>query len=384
MKRSVKSADKILPFGESIRGFLNQSYLTEPDMRSFLRNKGVFLSSYGKDISVPLITSTLLGPEEFDSLKESQGTREDNPKRTSEIINWDTEKSLRDVVTAHRQELLASLIPTYSNCRLISNPSVKVYPDNPNEVNLTFQVERNDLNKSWYESTNEFKAEVTLTVDPVLKKLKITKTHTSEETKGVLSNFTKNVKLSLVQHGYANVSDTLEKITFNNFDNSNRFYFLFSLATKIDNQDISITFKDIYDIEFKPDPGVTLPSDLSWMHDKSKVILVGKAIENTNFLRDTENYKFLILWNVESSYDFDIGGIKGSISLQIGFPDYPRGYNKNSELIITSSKIMFRDRLHFGKKNAVTKIILDALDQIKFETYERFGISKLAGVSNQV
>lgn len=380
MKKTVKSADKILPFGESIRGFLNQSYLTEPDMKAFLRAKGVFLSSYSKDVSVPLIISTLLSPEEFDSLKESQGTREDNPKRTSELINWETEKSLRDVVSHHRSEMLSSLIPTYSNCKLLSSPQIKFFPDNPNEVNLTFQVERNDLNKSWYESSNEFKAEVTLTVDPILKKLKITKTHTSEETKEVLACFTKNIKTSLIKNGYANLSDKLEKITFSNFDNSNRFYFLFNLATKLDNPTLTITFKDIFDIEFKPDPDALLPSDLNWMLDKYKVILVGKAIQNTNFLRDTDNYKHLILWNVEASYDFDMGGIKGSLSLQIGFPDYPRGANSHSELVITPTKLIFKDRSNFSKKSQVTKRVLDALDLIKFKIYEQFREKELAGV----
>jgi hypothetical protein len=372
MKKNLKSIDKILPFGEAIRGFLNQSFLTETDIKLFLRNRGVFLNDYSKSNSVSFITSTLISPGEFDSLKESQGTREDNPKRTNEIFQWDSDKTLKEAINESKNYILNALIPNNCNFRLLSTPIVHFDPSNDNEAKIILEIERDDLNKSWYESKSSFKAEVFLNIDPAKKQLRLTKTHTSEETKQVLSILSKNLKSSFSDKGYIDKSKKAENIIFKDFSHTNRFYFLFNLARKLNNNVLKVEFKDISDIEFKPDPSIQLPDELKWMNDKSKVILKGKSIQNTDFLLKVDNYQLLILWSVEALYRFDMGGVQGTLTLQIGFPDYSRNDYEEGELVIVPNKCYIFDRSHVMKKNEITKRLLDEIDRVKFDIYDTF------------
>ncbi|RFZ85396.1 hypothetical protein DYU05_07305 [Mucilaginibacter terrenus] len=372
MRKNLKSVDKILPYGEAIRGFLNQSFLTETDIKVFLKNRGVFLYDYSKGNSVPFITSTLLSPGEFDSLKESQGTREDNPKRTNEIFEWHGEQTLKDAITENKSQILSSLIPNNCNFRLLNNPIIHFDPDKNNEAKIIFEIERDDLNKSWYESRSSFKAEVYLNLNTTKKQLQLTKTYTSDETKQVLTLLSKNLKNSFSEKGYLDNSQKSQSIIFKDFSNQNRFYFLFNLATNLHNNVLAVEHKDISDIEFKPDPNINLPDDLKWMNDKSKVILKGKSIQKTDFLTKVDNYQLLILWSVEALYRFDIGGIQGTLTLQIGFPDYSRNNYEDAELTIVPNKCYIFDRSHAMKKNEVTKRLLDEIDKIKFDIYDQF------------
>ncbi|AMR30582.1 hypothetical protein A0256_03650 [Mucilaginibacter sp. PAMC 26640] len=370
MKKKLKSVDKILPFGESIRGFLNQSFLTETDIKLFLRNRGVFLYDYSKGNSVSFITSTLISPVEFDSLKESQGTREDNPKRTNEIFVWEGDKTLKDAINENKTEILSALIPNSCNFRLLTTPIIHFDSTNNNEAKIIIEIERDDLNKSWYESKSSFKAEVSLSLDVEKKQLRLTKTHTSDETKQVLSILSKNLKSSFSDKGYLDKFKKAESILFKDFTNESRFYFLFSLANQLNNTLIKVEYKDISDIEFRPDPNISLPGELKWMNDKSKVILKGKSIQNTDFLLKIDNYQLLVLWSVEALYRFDIGGIQGTFTLQIGFPDYSRNNQEEAELIIVSNQCYIFDRSHVMKKTEIVKKLLDEMDRIKFDIYD--------------
>lgn len=372
MRKSVKSIDKILPHGESIRGFLNQSFLTESDLKLFLRNRGVFLSDYSKPTSVPFLTSTLISPEEFDSLKESQGTREDNPKRTNEVLQWESNKSLKEAINENKLAIINQLIPQHCHYRLLNAPQITLSPSNDNEVKIAFEIERDDLNKSWFESKNGFKAEIILNLDTTKKQLRITKTHTSDETKQVINSFTKNLMISFVDRGYIDKNKKVETILFSDFDNANRFYFLFTLAKQLDDSSISVEFKDIIDIEFKPDSEASMPDSLKWMKDKSKVILKGKEVHNTDFFLKAENYHLLVIWSVEAVYKFNMGGVIGSLTLQIGFQEYSRGENTQAELIITPTKCNIVDRSHIMKRTNLTKRLMDEIDKIKFDTYDKF------------
>lgn len=49
MNAPHKDIDKIIPFGEFLRGFINQRYITAPDIARILRERGVFVFNQDKD-----------------------------------------------------------------------------------------------------------------------------------------------------------------------------------------------------------------------------------------------------------------------------------------------------------------------------------------------
>lgn len=66
MKTQHKDIDKFLPYGELIRGFANQSYLSKSDLKKSLRKRGIFFTNSEKETLVPCISTLLLSPAEFD------------------------------------------------------------------------------------------------------------------------------------------------------------------------------------------------------------------------------------------------------------------------------------------------------------------------------
>lgn len=76
-----KDINKIIPFGEFLRGFINQRYITVSDLSRVLRERGIFVLNHEKDIMVPVMQNLLLSPTEFDKIRYSFSEKEDNEKK---------------------------------------------------------------------------------------------------------------------------------------------------------------------------------------------------------------------------------------------------------------------------------------------------------------
>ena len=55
MNTPHKDINKIVPFGEFLRGFINQRYITVSDLLNVLRERGVFVFDHEKDVVVPVM-----------------------------------------------------------------------------------------------------------------------------------------------------------------------------------------------------------------------------------------------------------------------------------------------------------------------------------------
>lgn len=60
----------ILPSGDNLKTLLSQSKITKADIKSILRQRGVFCSSDEKSNTVPLLMKSLISPLEFNELVE--------------------------------------------------------------------------------------------------------------------------------------------------------------------------------------------------------------------------------------------------------------------------------------------------------------------------
>ena len=83
-----KDINKIIPFGEFLRGFINQRYITASDLARILRERGFFVLNHEKDIMVPVMQNLLLSPTEFDKVRYAFSEKEDNEKKFSREITW--------------------------------------------------------------------------------------------------------------------------------------------------------------------------------------------------------------------------------------------------------------------------------------------------------
>ncbi|NJO92620.1 MAG: hypothetical protein HC831_29395 [Chloroflexia bacterium] len=229
---------------------------------------------------IPTLISLLLSPKEFDILRDSFNTREDKPKRLSSTIEWNNTKTLLQALPKDLN--LSQLIEKHSNVKVLGVPKFVPLSNNANNLICDFEIERNDINKCWYEQTNKFKASIVLnkTSDNQVS-LKIT--HTAIETKMLAEIVSKKVIQSYKEQKCIEPDKELDKIIFNDFSNEDRIVFFNRLSNRCTS--FIFEFNDIVDIEFKPDDNEELPKDIDWLKKKKEVIMKGADLHNTIFFR---------------------------------------------------------------------------------------------------
>lgn len=323
MKQEHKDVNKILPYGELLRGLANQGYLVKSDLRKFLRNRGIFLNTSDKEKLVPCLSCLLLSPIEFDELREYQNTKEDNFKKNTSRLKWSSESNIFEAVKNIRFE---NLIPDEGyNFYLVKEPNIIFYPKNKDKVKIEYELERNDFNKSFYESTNRFRGEIEIEKLSD-NEIKITKSYTSSESNFVGDSLIKTAENHFKTNNHVSSEVTLKKILFSDFDNEERIVFFYRLSRNMDST--YFDFKDIVNMEFRPDNNEKLPEEIEWMKNKSELKLKGKSIHDTFFIRDKKYHKNLQFWEMESSYSFEFESYDGNCNVVFSFRDY---LNKNDK-----------------------------------------------------
>lgn len=368
MKIQHEDIDKFLPFGELMRGFANQPYLSKSDLKKSLRKRGVFFTNSEKETLVPCIATLLLSPKEFDDLRICQNTREDNTKKNTSRLEWNSEKPIIETVSSFTFE---NIIPDEgANFWFSSVPQITVVNKNPNYISIDFEIERQDLNKSWYESKNAFKGQIV--IEKVNdNEIKFIKSYTSSESDFVAEN----IQRELVQHFKTNKivheDKELKKILFGDFSNEHRIVFFYRLSSKMES--IYFTFKDIINMEFKPDENTTLPEQIDWMQNKSVLKLKGNQIHDTFFIKEKAYHPNLQFWEMESSFDFSYHQHKGSCNLVFSFKDFStKKENAEFEINISNFSLLNSSDYSPKDKTQIKNALLDKFETRKDETYRNF------------
>ena len=73
----------LLPVGEKLKPLLSKSCISEADLKGILAERGVFIGDNSKQMSIPLLTLSIISPKEFEKLQEFQKTKEDSVKSVS-------------------------------------------------------------------------------------------------------------------------------------------------------------------------------------------------------------------------------------------------------------------------------------------------------------
>ena len=68
MEKINENINRFLPFGESLRAILQHDSIKDRERRQLLRMKGVFVNNPDEDSTFPILTTSLLSPNEFEFL----------------------------------------------------------------------------------------------------------------------------------------------------------------------------------------------------------------------------------------------------------------------------------------------------------------------------
>lgn len=367
MNTEHKDIRKIIPFGEYLRGFVNQKHITASELNTILKERGVFVLNSEKEYTVPLLQTLLFSPSEFDKIREAFSTREDNRKVNSSDINWVKNANIfvPALMSVDVSDFLKKNLPT---CTL--EQPIKFTPVeglNNNHLKASFTIKRNDRNKSWYEQTNKFDATIEIIKDNKGKG-RIIISHTAVETKELAEFIVKQQVKKYKNKNIVAQKEKPRKILFEDFSNEERFVFFFRLTSHLDSE--YFTCNNIKDLSIKPEDE-DLPEKIKWMEELNRILLSGKSLGKKEFIKNDTYHKHLIIWDVESVYSFDFRGYKGVFTVNFGFSDYiKKGSKAEFELNISSFKT--EKGLDTRAKKKLKYQLLSEMDKKKSSVYNDF------------
>ncbi len=367
MNYEHKDIRKILPYGEQLRGFANQKFISVAELFRILRERGVFALSTDKDFMVPLLQTLLLSPKEFDKIREAFSTKEDNKKVNSRDINWNENIQIfsSDALSVNVADFIKRKLPT---CTLEQPIRLVQVDNNPNHLKAEFTINRQDINKSWYEQTNTFVGTIEF-INENNGKGRVIITHTAPETKELAEFAVKEQIKAYKKKGFIADNEQLRKIAFSDFTNEERFVFFFRLTNHL----LCDYFKceNIKDISIKPEETV-LPDEIKWMEDMNKILLSGKSLDKKFFIEDNKYHKHLILWSLDAIFSFNLKGQTGIFTVSFGFPDITTGKKENSEFELNISTISPSLALDTRLRKVLKTQLLSEMDRQKSIVYNKF------------
>ena len=366
MRVNPENIDQMLPYGELLRGFVTQASVSKGEIKKVLRGRGVFFRNNEKEDMVPCLSALLLSPSEFEALKECQNTREDNLKKSSGRIAWNSEAQIIEVLPTPIE--FQNVIGFDSvNYKLTKTPQVVFEPKNNNKATVSFELERYDMNKSWYESTNIFQG--FLTIEKFTdQEIVITKSYTSSESEEVANKFQSFLVQHLKHIKVVDKDSELKKILFKDFTNEQRIIFFQRLTSQMDGTHFE--FKDIEDIEFRPDETLALPEPIEWMAKKKELILKGSDIHNTFFIKELVYHPHLQFWGLEAKFKYSYSGTNGSCVVNFLFKDFIIEEDDSEFEINISGISPEATNLSQKQKTDLKQKLLELLEGRKNEIYQ--------------
>lgn len=361
----------LLPFGDSLREFLNDSSVSKSDLRTIVRNRGIFVSEEEKGSYIPILVRIGITPLELIELNEKLKVKEANPKIQTQSVECEsTSISLINAIPVG-YDVREVAKKEFSNYKLLGSPSFKSINSDPNYIELSFSVEKYDYTQSWNKNTAQFDGKIKLKKEGDSLSLNISLSHTSEETKEVANKVTADLIRVLKSSGYIKSKANITKIKFSDFTNENRVKFMQDLSQKQLNNELY--FKDTKDIGFCPDPSLDFPDEISWMQEKvSNLDIQGKELHSTFFIKNKELHKNIQIHRVEASYSFDFVGYSGTCVISFEFPDFLTKDDKNSELVIKVNGLRFNKNEAGISQGKIKEKLMEQLENSKLLLYRKF------------
>jgi hypothetical protein len=151
--------------GSDLRILLGSDHLSYGEIHAALKEKGIFVGNSDKAITVPLLSATLLTPDNFTRLIENSVSRESQPKVKVASLDLVTKDS--DWITPLKKSLFDDsfdILGETSGIDFVTNPTLVV--SDANKITIPYQIRRLDFSKDWIERELSFDAQVTSSKSP--------------------------------------------------------------------------------------------------------------------------------------------------------------------------------------------------------------------------
>ena len=356
----------MLPFGEHLRSLLSSSLISKAQLNNLLKNKGIYLNNPSKENMIPVLSSLLLTPQEFEILKEHQKNKEDKEKRQEARIKTINKQTAQDLKKHLKSFNLAKLDKNkFRNYEYI-NPNINFVLDKEKQLlTAKYKIKRKQNNKSWHEQIDIFEGKVIIDCSKNDLEIITKNISTAKETLNINRLILNQFKEQLKEAKIISKTAQEEKILMNDMTNEEILQFLLSFTNNKNLENLE--FNDIISIDIEIDEKVTLPNDsqIKWMEEKiNKLKLDGKKIEDIDILTKSENHKYLKCWGLVASFSFN-NVTAGEGNVKIDFRFNP---NNKNEFFIQINKIEYDKKVY--SYQAIEDMIFADIDNIKFAKHK--------------
>lgn len=361
----------ILPYGDALREFLNDSGISKSDLRTIVRRRGIFVAIEEKSSYIPILVRTGITPTELTELNDTIKIREANPKRQTQSIKCEETTDSLVSTLPNGYKINDVVKKEFSNYKLLGSPSFKTINGDSNNIELDFTIERYDYTQSWNKNTTQFNGKVKVNKKNDTLDINISLSHTSPETKEVANKVAADLIKQLKKSGCIKSTEKVKKIKFNDFSNENRIKFLQKLSRE--QSDFELYFTDTKDIGFCPDSTMDFPDEISWMQEKvSNLVLQGKNLHSTFFIKNQNLHKHIQIHKVEAAYSFSFLEYSGTCTISFEFPDFIIKQDKSAELIIRVNGVRFKENNIGITQSKMKEVLLSELEESKLRLYQEY------------
>lgn len=309
--------ERTMLWGDHLRVLLNSDHISPGEITETLKEKGIFIDSNDKSITVPLLSSCLLTPDEFTRLVERSFTRESGKKYssctfklTSATVDW------KSTLLDGFDEAIAGLQPDEDK-EFASEPTISVEPNGDLKVSYSLRVL--DFSKDWIEQELVYPAEMYLKASGSGLNIEADRSHTSKDTDRMNDKITRALGKFCKSNGITE-DEKPDSILFDDLTNSERIRFFLQL-TSINTPEFS--FSEIDGVEVVRDQAAgALPKDpeITWMENKvNKIKINGKDLGKIFLLHELKYYQYYFLVKMTVTYAFKFGASVGTCGIEFYF-----------------------------------------------------------------
>ena len=358
-----------LPNGEILRTMLVKPELTDYNLKAVIKSKGIFLSKYTKEDTIPPLMRSLLSPKEYDEIRDLQKFKTERVKYRTTQIPWQGSKNvLSNLPEIDLHKILKERYKYNPGFELIGVPSFVPIDSRTDKVELKFKIEEQSNIETINNKKKQYEGSLIIELkDDGHLHLRSTKTYTSKGTQDLVNSLELKLEKHFKEIGTVNKEDSYERIMFSHFDNINRFLFFMKFMDDIG----FLKFKKIVDITVSPDPEEEIPEDArEFLKNIENLNLKGKSLKKHMFLSKQKYRDSIWLLSIIVQYEFFHSEGNGICELEFAFPDFKPTEIENAEFQFYIGKISVdRNYRAFAKKAKIEKSIFQEVDNHKTFQY---------------
>lgn len=294
-----------LPYGDSLKPFLDSDAVKTEDLKVFLQNKGIYFKTANKTKIIQLMTSMLFSSLDIESLVEFVNIDNNTKESSSAQYNLVNGNKQMDQLFANKtidQDKLQDKL----NADIVSLEQTK--PKNDTDIYaIKIHLEQKNPNKQALVSIARSTATVNVKRDA--NKIEFTKEYNSRAARVVAERVVKQLSEQLIRSN--EIEDKCIEVRFSEFTNKERTNFLLSF-TNIDSSGIFKSF-NAKSFKYMFDESANLPDEYADKKGKEcTTLLKGNNLDSIKELQNDTLKEIILSEELAISYRYNIRGVSGS------------------------------------------------------------------------